>query len=440
MSVFLKWFRVYSPPIGHTSLRLTTSMILTCVLTIPCPSPKINWFKNRPFAECSFASGSDVDANSAMGKPGIGCKGSVAKTCSTLPCSRHPSIVAGRAGILATCLFSNSSNRVHTLAGIPGSSSQPVGLNARVRQKAWEMWRHHGTTSTQPRQSPTKRHRPRREGGGKDITTISQRATRIVEGASTKEDEHVACPRCDRELHVFNTASGPIMRCRGWNLAGDTVYFDQKPAKMEPSSLEGRGVPTVPQVEVQRVVLVAPATLSGQDNGVQDPPPINDWTALAADPAWAQEQVRPVATTSSTISTPSISTAAHGVVDSGPLESASRGRRIHWGRLECGYGKGSDRCVSAQSNTTSESESLNHRQDWCGNARSNERVRDEPVFTASQSVTEHTLETKQEDKVQELAKTIRECGISPRHRPLAVFWTPAGQGSRSHEFNPSSQD
>ena len=36
----------------------------------------------------------------------------------------------------------------------------------------------------------------------------------------TKESEDVACPRFDRELQVFNTASEPILRCRGWSLAG----------------------------------------------------------------------------------------------------------------------------------------------------------------------------------------------------------------------------
>ena len=60
-----------------------------------------------------------------------------------------------------------------------------------------------------------------------------------------------------------------------------------------------------------------------------------------------------------------------------------------------------------------------------GNAQSKERVKDEPVLTASQSLTEHPQEIKQEDRVPELAKTIRECGIWPRHRPLDVFWTPA---------------
>ena len=90
-----------------------------------------------PMFECFFASGLDVDANSATGSPCVGCRGSVAKTCSTLPCSRHPSIVAGRAGLVATSFFSNRSDRVHSFAGTPGPSRQPVGVNGRVRQKAW---------------------------------------------------------------------------------------------------------------------------------------------------------------------------------------------------------------------------------------------------------------------------------------------------------------
>ena len=53
----------------------------------------------------------------------------------------------------------------------------------------------------------------RMKGKKKEVTTISQKAAQIVEGAYTKERERedVACPRCDRELHVFNTASGPIL-------------------------------------------------------------------------------------------------------------------------------------------------------------------------------------------------------------------------------------
>ena len=89
--------------------------------------------------------------------------------------------------------------------------------------------------------------------------------------------------------------------------------------------------------------------LPGQDGGIQEPPPINDWTAQvqapAANPAWAQEQFGSVAIPPST---PSISAAARGVVDNGSLASASRGRRIHWGPV-WSMDNGSDRCVTAQS-------------------------------------------------------------------------------------------
>ena len=70
-------------------------------------------------------------------------------------------------------------------------------------------------------------------------------------------------------------------------------------------------------------------------------------------------------------------------------------------------------------------ESMNHRQDWCGNARSKDEVKDEPVLTASHASKESPFETRQEDKVPVLATAIRECGIWPRHRSFAVFWSPA---------------
>ena len=75
---------------------------------------------------------------------------------------------------------------------------------------------------------------------------------------------------------------------------------------------------------------------------------------------------------------------------------------------------------------------MNHRQDWCGNARSNDEVKDEPLLTASNVLKEHPFGIRQEDKVPELAATIWECGIWPRRRSLAVFW--------SREFNVLSQD
>ena len=93
--------------------------------------------------ECSFASGFDVNANSAMGKLCAGLRGSVAKTCSAVPGSRHASVVADCAGLMATRLIKNRSNRVHSFAGTPGPSRQSVGLNGCVRQKTRRMRRHH---------------------------------------------------------------------------------------------------------------------------------------------------------------------------------------------------------------------------------------------------------------------------------------------------------
>ena len=191
--------------------------------------------------------------------------------------------------------------------------------------------------------------RPRREGGGK----IRQRATRIVEGASTKEDEDVACPRCDRELHVFNTASGPILRCRGWSLVGTPCTLIKAchngavvPGGWQSTNRTGDGGSTSGSG--------GPGTLPRRDDGTQDPSPSNDWTAqvqvLAADPAWTQEQFAQWQPLHQQYQHPSISTAARGVVDNGPLAS--------------GYGNGCDWCVTAQSNTASESESMNHRHDW----------------------------------------------------------------------------
>ena len=51
---------------------------------------------------------------------------------------------------------------------------------------------------------------------------------------------------------------------------------------------------------------------------------------------------------------------------------------------------------------------MKHRQDWCGNARSNDEVKDEPVLTASHVLKEHPFETRQEDKVPEIAAAIWE--------------------------------
>ena len=39
-------------------------------------------------------------------------------------------------------------------------------------------------------------------------------------GALDEKERDNVCPRCDRELYVFRTAAGQILRCRGWDLTG----------------------------------------------------------------------------------------------------------------------------------------------------------------------------------------------------------------------------
>ena len=131
------------------------------------------------------------------------------------------------------------------------------------------------------------------KGKKKEVTTISQRAAQIVEGVHTKEKEDVACPRCDRELDVFNTASGPIRRCRGWTLAGTpcTLIKACHNGIIVPGGLQNTN-----RTEGGNSANGSggPGTLPRRDDGMQNPPPSNDWTAkvqaLAAKQAWAQEQ------------------------------------------------------------------------------------------------------------------------------------------------------
>ena len=56
------------------------------------------------------------------------------------------------------------------------------------------------------------------------------------------------------------------------------------------------------------------------------------------------------------------------------------------------------------------------------------------------SVTEYPFKLQKEVKIPRVATMIRERGAWPSHRPLAVFWAPAGAKDGSHEFSASSRD
>ena len=134
---------------------------------------------------------------------------------------------------------------------------------------------------------------------GKIGATFSQRAARVVSGGSVEEDWDNACPRCNRELYIFNTASGPIMRCRGWDLAGRACTLIKacerravnrvvNPGRSWSTKHTGGGsFPTGsggPSV----------GSLPKQTGGAPSPPLGNDWTvqmqALVSNPEMAHEQ------------------------------------------------------------------------------------------------------------------------------------------------------
>ena len=147
-----------------------------------------------------------------------------------------------------------------------------------------------------------------------------------------------------------------------------------------------------------------------------------------------------MATSPSTVSAPSISAAARGDVDDDPWASASEEGGSTGDRWSMDTGTDRIGGVIAQASIESEPESVNHQQDKGSNDRFNCKKKDEPVLTASHVLKEHPFEIKQEDEVPELATVIRECGIWPRHRSLAVFCSPSSARDRSCEFNVVGRD
>ena len=320
-----------------------------------------------------------------MGKLCTDRRSSVAKTCSAVPGSRHPSVVADRAALVATSFLKNRSDRVHSFAGTPGPSRQSVGLNGCVRQKTWRMRRHHELC---PLSCIDRSQRSKSQNEGKEERSYhDQSKSRTDCRGCSHQGERRRCvskmrPRTLCLQHHFGTDS-----TLSWmDSRRNTVYADQS---MPQWSRNPGGLQNTNRTEGGNSASGSggPGTLPRRDGVIPNPPPLNDWTAqvqaLGANPAWAQEQFASVATSPSTVSAPSISAAARGDVNDGSLASASRGRRIHWGPVEYGHGNGSDWCVIAQSNTTSEPESVKHQQDGSSNARFNGKKEDEPVLTAS---------------------------------------------------------
>ena len=168
------------------------------------------------------------------------------------------------------------------IAATPGPSRQPVGLNGCVRQQSVGMRRH------------------------RELLPLSciDRSQRGKGQDDRKEERYyhaLAESRTDCRWRLFKGGRGrcwsemrPRTSCLQHRFGADlalpwresrrnAVCVDQSVPRRSRtgggSSPSGSGVPGI---------------LPRRDDGIQDPPPINDWTAqvqaLAANPAWAQEQ------------------------------------------------------------------------------------------------------------------------------------------------------
>ena len=336
-----------------------------------------------------------------------------------VPGSRHPSVVAERAGLVATTLLKNRSNRVHTFAGTPGPSRQPVGLNGGVRQETREMRRHRellplscidrsqrGKGQDERKEERYHHDQPKsrtdcrgclyQEERGRCLSEMRPRTSCLQH----RFGAHLALPWMEsRRNTVYLGQSVPRRSRRPWRVK---EYGWYRRWKFSEWFWWPRNTPKTSRWH----------TRSTSYKRLDGP-----GASSSGKPSLGSGKVRSAATCPQQYQHLQLSTAARGVVDNGSLASASRGRRIHWGPVEYGHGNGSDWCVIAQPNTTSESESMNHRQDWCGNAWSNDEVKDEPVLTASHVLKEHPLEKRQEDKVPKLDATIREFGHAIAHWP-----------------------
>ena len=147
--------------------------------------------------------------------------------------------------------------------------------------------------------------------------------------------------------------------------------------------------------------------------------------SLGVQPRVGARTIRSVAVPPSTLPASSVSAAARSVIHPGvvaDVPALRRGKRVLGGSVEHGYANESNRSVIARSDARTDV--FNHESNRC----------------VVQSITEHPCELQQEVKIPKLATMIRERGAWPRHRPLAVFWAPAGAKDRSHEFCASSRD
>ena len=204
---------------SHVSPRFNICACDRCgddQLTSDCSSGAV--LTQKPSnCERSFASGFDIDAKSEMGKSHIDRRVPVATTYPAMPRSCHSGSMASRHRHVAR----ETSYRIAQT-----ECTHPPELRVR-RANQWASMdvcdRKHGGCGAILNYSPTamtyaqRNAKTKAKAKKKDSVIINQRAAHITSGALDEKVWDNVCPRCDRELYVFQRM-GPHL---------NAVYIDQ---------------------------------------------------------------------------------------------------------------------------------------------------------------------------------------------------------------------
>ena len=235
----------------------------------------------------------------------------------------------------------------------------------------------------------------------KDSVNINQRAALIASGALDEKEWDNVCPRQPRGLCV------PDRRRTDYTLSRmgphwDAVYIDQGVSrrgcqfqrhKYQPyrrwkfgdwfwwpvrRSTRRLGDEYVAQTRRWIPKSNSQQRLDGSDASPDVKPRVGART------------IRSVAAHSSTIPTPSVPAAARCVIQPGivaDVPSPQRERQVHWGPIEHGYANGLDWCVNVQSDTRTDV--CNHESSRCVEAEPIFEIRGEALSVLPQFVVEH---------------------------------------------------
>ena len=207
--------------------------------------------------ECSFASGFDVDANSAMGKLCAGRRRSVAKTCSAVRGFTSPE---GR-GRSCWDSWQQASSRIaqtectHLPELLVHRANQWASMDV-CDKKEWRMRRHHELCplSCIGRSHRGKGHDERKEERYYHDQPESRTDRR---GAYTKESEDVACPEMRPRTSCLQHRFGADLALPWMESRRNTVNVDPSVPRRSRRPWKVEEYQPYRKVEVQRVVLVA---------------------------------------------------------------------------------------------------------------------------------------------------------------------------------------